>query len=138
MWTFQHTETTTATPEQLWQLYQDPTTWPEWDHQLEDVTVDGPFETGSTGTIKPVGGPRTKFRMVEVTEKVSFTDVTRLPLGKMRFDHWIEPGVSDTSFVHRVTITGPLTPLFARVIGRKVADDLPAAMRTLAARAEQA
>lgn len=138
MWTFQHTETTTATPEQLWRLYQDPTTWPEWDHQIEDVTVDGPFETGATGTIKPVGGPRTRFRMVEVTEKVSFTDVTRLPLAKMRFDHWIEPGVGDTSFVHRVTITGPLTPLFARVIGRKVADELPAAMRTLAARAEQA
>jgi hypothetical protein len=138
MWTFQHTETTTATPEQLWQLYQDPTTWSEWDHQIEDVTVDGPFETGATGTIKPVGGPRTKFRMVEVTEKVSFTDVTRLPLAKMRFDHWIEPGTDETTFIHRVTITGPLTPLFARVIGRKVADELPAAMRTLAARAEQA
>lgn len=138
MWTFEHTETTAATPEQLWQLYQDPTTWPEWDHQLEAVTVDGPFETGATGTIKPVGGPRTKFRMVEVTEKVSFTDVTRLPLATMRFDHRIEQGVGGTSFVHRVTITGPLSPLFARVVGRKVADDLPVAMRTLAARAEQA
>jgi len=138
MWTFEHAETTTASPAQLWQLYQDPTTWPEWDHQLEDVTVDGPFETGSTGTIKPVGGPRTRYRMVAVTEKVSFTDVTRLPLATMRFDHRIEPGVSDTAFVHRVTITGPLSPLFARVIGRKVAADLPAAMRTLAALAERA
>ncbi len=73
MWTFQHGETTTATPEQLWQLYQDPTTWSDWDHQIEDVTI-----------------------------------------------------------------TGPLTPLFARVIGRKVADELPAAMRPLAARAERA
>ncbi len=134
MWTFQHTETTTATPERLWDLYREPTTWPEWDHQIEDVTVDGPFETGATGTIKPVGGPRTKFRMVEVTEKVSFTDVTRLPLAKMRFDHRIEPG----AITHRVTITGPLAPLFARVIGRKVVADLPTAMRTLAARAEQA
>jgi hypothetical protein len=134
MWTFQHTETTTATPEQLWDLYREPTAWPEWDHQLEDVTVDGPFETGSTGTIKPVGGPRTRFRMVEVTEKVSFTDVTRLPLATMRFDHRIEPG----AIVHRVTITGPLSPLFARVIGRKVAADLPTAMRTLAALAERA
>ena len=40
-------------------------------------------------------------------------------------------------FEHRVTITGPLSPLFARVVGRDVAAGLPAAMRALARRAEQ-
>lgn len=137
MWECQHSETTTATPAQLWQRYRDPATWSEWDDQVEDVVFDGEFRLGASGSIKPVGGPRTGFRMTEVTEGVSFTDVTSLPLAKMRFDHWIESGASETTFTHRVSITGPLSPLFARIIGRKVAAGLPSAMRELAALAER-
>jgi hypothetical protein len=138
MFQCQHSETTSAAPWQLWARYRDPLTWAEWDDQIEDVTFDGEFRLGAVGTIKPVGGPRTRFRMTAVTEGVSFTDVTALPLARMRFDHWIEAGAGTTTFTHRVSITGPLAPLFARVIGRKVAAGLPGAMRALAALAERA
>jgi len=137
VWEFQHAETTTATPRQLWQRYREPATWPEWDNQLEAVTFDGEFRVGATGTLKPVGGPRTTFRMTEVSEDVSFTDVSRLPLARMRFDHWIEADGDRTRFVHRISITGALSALFARVIGRRAAAELPAAMRALAALAER-
>jgi len=43
MWRFERTETTSATPEQLWARYVDPTTWPQWDHGAERVTSDGPL-----------------------------------------------------------------------------------------------
>ncbi|MDQ2748850.1 MAG: SRPBCC family protein [Actinomycetota bacterium] len=137
-WTFEHTTTTNATPAQLWERYVDPTTWPEWDHELEWVRVDGPFAVGTAGVLKPAGGPKTKFRLAEVTEHASFTDVNRLPLATMTFGHRIEPTATGSRFTHHVTITGPLSPLFARVIGRKITAGLPRAMQALGRLAEQA
>jgi hypothetical protein len=137
MWEFTHTETTAATPAQLWSRYTDCGSWPEWDVETESVTLDGPFATGTTGTIKPVGAPKAKFRMAEVTKDVSFSDVTKLPLAKMHFTHNIESADDGTRFTHHVTITGPLSPLFGRVIGKKVAAGLPTAMRRLGELAER-
>lgn len=137
MWEFQHTETTAATPEQLWRRYSDPGSWPEWDAETERVTLHGPFEAGTKGELKPVGAPSTKFQMLEVDEPVSFSDVSYLPLAKMHFAHRIEPADDGTRFTHHVTISGPLSPLFARVIGRKVAKGMPTAMRKLGQLAER-
>ncbi|MFE3003461.1 SRPBCC family protein [Nocardia sp. NPDC059246] len=138
MWKFAHTESTTATPAQLWRHYADPTEWSKWDHEVEWVTVDGPFAEGTTGSLKPAGGPKTRFAMTEVTPNVSFTDVSRLPLATMTFEHRIEAAAEGTRFTHEISIAGPLSPLFARVIGRRAAAELPKAMRKLAELAEAA
>lgn len=136
MWTFEHTETTSARPAQLWARYAEPETWPEWDHQVARVTVQGPLAVGGRGTLHPVKGPATGFLFTEVTPEVSFTDESRLPLARLRFTHRIEPTSVGSRFTHSVTISGPLAPLFARVIGRGVVAGLPAAMQALARRAE--
>lgn len=138
MWEFRHTETTAATPEQLWRRYADPPTWPEWDHETESVTLDGPFAAGTTGKLKPVGGPKTKFRVLEVTDRRSFTDVSFLPLAKMHFSHTIDPAAGGASITHAVKISGPLSPLFARVVGKRIAAELPQAMRRLGTLATEA
>ena len=52
MWQFEHTETTRATPEQLWAHYADPATWPVWDDETESVTVEGPMAVGTRGRLK--------------------------------------------------------------------------------------
>ncbi len=136
MWTFEHAETTSATPGQLWARYADPTTWPEWDHEIAVVTVQGPMAARTRGTLKPLKGPRTPFVFTEVLPEVGFTDVSRLPFARMTFAHQIQPSPSGSRFLHRATITGPLSPLFARIIGPKVAVGLPVAMWALARLAE--
>ena len=133
MWAFEHTETTDATPAQLWRWYCEPQTWPQWDHDTTEVTVDGPFAVGTTGTITPRSGPRAAFTFTEVTAEVSFTDTTRLPLATMTFTHVIGPGPDGrTSLTHGVTIRGLLAPLFGRVIGTGIARGLPGSMQRLA------
>ena len=138
MWTFEHTETTTSAPAQLWARYAEPATWPEWDHETAAVTVQGPFEAGTRGTLKPVKGPTARFTLTEVTPCVGFTDVSRLPLARLTFTHRIDPPPTGSLFTHRVTLHGPLAPLFARVIGKNIAASLPAAMRALARLSETA
>ncbi|MGQ0837251.1 SRPBCC family protein [Actinokineospora sp.] len=136
MWTFEHTETTSASPAQLWARYAEPATWPEWDHETATVTVDGPMAVGTRGTLKPVRGPATPFVFTEVTPAVGFTDVSRLPLARLTFSHVIEPTEAGSRFTHRVAISGLLGPVFARVIGRTIAAGLPTVMRELARLAE--
>ena len=137
MWSFEHIEATKASPERLWQRYSDRASWSEWDHGIESVTLDGPFAVGSTGKVKPKGAPTTKYKVLEVTDGRSFTDVTFLPLARMRFSHKIEPTPTGADITHRVTISGPLAPLFSRIIGKKVAAEIPAAMRRLGSVATQ-
>lgn len=136
MWTFEHTETTSATPAQLWAHYAEPTTWPDWDHELESVTVQGAMAVGTRGRLKPIKGPATPFTFTEVTPEVGFTDISRLPLARLALTHHIEPTAAGSRFTHQVTITGPLSPLFARIIGRSIAVGLPIAMLALARLAE--
>jgi uncharacterized protein YndB with AHSA1/START domain len=136
MWTFEHTETASAAPSQVWARYAEPTTWPEWDHQAASVTVQGSVVVGTRGSLKPVKGPATPFIFTEVTPEVSFTDVSRLLLSRLTFTHRIEPTATGSRFTHCVTITGPLSPLFARVIGKRIAAGMPTAMRALARLAE--
>ena len=131
-WTFEHTEYTAASPESIWAQWSDVTSWPVWDRGVEHVSMEGPFIAGTRGTLKPTGGPRARFELTDVRPAEGFVDVTSLPLARMRFEHSAvrEPG--RTRVTHRVTISGPATPLFSRVIGRGIAKGLPETVKTLA------
>jgi hypothetical protein len=91
---------------------------------------------GGRGKLKPVKGPWMPFTFTEVTPDVGFTDVSRLPLARLTFTHHISPTTAGSRITHGVSISGPLSPLFARVIGRTIAAGLPTAMQALARLAE--
>lgn len=131
-WTFEHTEYTAASPESIWAQWCDVTRWPVWDDGIEHVTLEGPFAAGTKGVLKPAGGPKAQFELTDVQPVEGFTDVTKLPLARMCFEHSAVREGDLTRVTHRVTISGPATPLFSRVIGRGIAKGLPGAVRTLA------
>jgi hypothetical protein len=137
MWTFEHTETSSATPEQLWARYSQPATWPEWNQGMTEVAIDGPFATGTKGTLKPAHGPKTRFTLTDVEPLRIFTDVSALPMARLTFTHILEPAGAGVRFTHRATIRGTSSVLFARLIGKNIAANLPVSMRTLARLAEQ-
>jgi hypothetical protein len=138
VWTFEHTETTDASAQQLWSRWSAPLTWGEWDHSLREVTAVGPFDVGTRGTVRRVSGPRTTFVLTRVDELEGFTLMSPLPLGTLTLDHQITPGTEPLRFTHRVTITGAMALLFGRILGRRIAGDLPDSMRRLAGLSESA
>ena len=122
-WSYEETIPTTANAEQVWSLWSRPHEWKRWDEGLEWVTLDGPFESGSRGQLKPVGGPMVKFVMLEVQKKRGFTDRYFLPLTCMDFIHTYSPedlpGKGGRITV-RIEMHGWLSPLFGRLIGRGI------------------
>lgn len=139
MWELEHSETTTAGREAVWALWSDVRTWPEWDAGIEWVELHGPFAAGSEGKLKPAGSRAVRFRMLAAEPDEGFSDETKLPLARMRFEHELADDPSGgVCITHRVTIGGPLATLFERVIGRGLARELPATVCALARRAERA
>jgi hypothetical protein len=61
-----------------------------------------------------------------------FTNVTRLPLCTLQFDHTVEPLADGVRITHRATFRGLAAPLFRRVIGVGITRDLPDTLHRLA------
>lgn len=126
-----------STPEKIWQLWTDVSNWPKWDKSLTWSRLDGPFEVGSKGTLKPKSGPSSPFDLTEVIPNRRFTNQSSLPGAVMTFTHDIRETDFGVDIIHRVRIQGKSTPLFSKVIGNELKKDLPKAVRGLAEFAER-
>ncbi|GHC88045.1 SRPBCC family protein [Streptomyces flavofungini] len=136
MWDYEYSLETTASPEAVWALYADTTSWPKWDSGLESMQLDGPLAAGTTGTLVPKGQGTLPFTVSEATPHRSFTDETQLGELTLRFIHTLEPSGNITKVTHRVEIDGPAADHVGPEMGPKVTADIPdsvAKLVTLAA-----
>jgi hypothetical protein len=130
------TQVSTAAPAAFFGRWADMATWPEWNADTEWVRLDGPFAPGSTGVLKPKGGPKTKFVIAELTDRV-FIDVSMLVGARLTFHHAITPTADGGSEVRvTVTLTGPLARLWNLILGKGIAQSLDRDLAALAKAAE--
>lgn len=137
MWTAEHSVISAATPEQIYQCLVDHDTWTQWDAGLEWVRLDAAVAVGTTGVLRPDGGPDVKFYINALESNRRYCNISSLPLTKLLFDHIVEPHENGSKLTHRVEITGLLTPLFSRKVGREIHRDMPKTMAALAEFAQQ-
>jgi hypothetical protein len=120
MWTISATAHTLATPSRVWAIYCDVAHWPRWDYGLAKYQPDGPFVTGTSGTLQPVGGPELPFTLILVEEGQSFVD--RTPIGPDHAiigRHELTLSASGTQITHTVEIVGPDAEHLAQEMGFK-------------------
>src|SRR3954453_1130865 len=133
---YTHTIETDVPAEAIWSLYEDVTTWPSWDAGAERVTRDGPFETGTTGTMKLDGQEPLHYRLAKVEPLREFVDET--PVGDLvvRVSHLLEPqDESRLRVTYSVQIEGPTDQ--AQEIGPMITADFPDTMASLIAMARE-
>ncbi|WP_042386938.1 SRPBCC family protein [Streptacidiphilus melanogenes] len=132
------TQISSAAPAAFFDRWADMATWPEWNADTEWVRLDGPFAAGSTGVLKPKGGPKTKFVITELTDRV-FVDVSLLAGARLTFHHAIAPTAAGGSEVSvTVTLGGPLARLWNLILGKGIAASLDRDLAALARVAEAA
>lgn len=132
-----HTLTTKATPKQIWSIWEDVPNWNSWDHGIEYSTINGPFKAGTTGTLKPKGGPLVHTTLTRVEPLKHFIDESRLPLTKIIVSHFLTVSNGLTHVTHQIEMNGPLAFLFAFLIGRKMKKNLPQEMAAMVNKAEK-
>lgn len=127
--------TSASAPAAFFARWADMATWPQWNTDTEWVRLDGPFAQGATGVLKPKGGPKVRFEVSVLVPGREFTDVSRLFGARLTFRHLVSEGAAGTRVDVRVTLTGPLAPLWNLVLGKGVRASLRQDLDRLAAAA---
>ncbi len=131
-----HTVKTTASPQDIWNIWQDVVKWNTWDHGIQYSTIDGPFQEGTTGTLKPKGGPLVHTKLTRVEPLKLFVDESKLPFARIIVSHYLHESEGCTQVTHQIEMDGPLAFVFAFLIGRKMKKNLPQEMMAMVKKAE--
>jgi hypothetical protein len=136
MWAAEHSVQTTASPESIWRLWSDVSTWGDWNTDIERIKISGPFATGSTIAMTPVGQVTVELRITKASEPNLFVDEADLGEVLVTTFHRIEPLDNERSLVtYRMEITGPAADTVGPELGPEISGDFP---ETLAALVERA
>ena len=119
----------------LWDVMADVNNWPSWGDDLEWTRLDGPAAVGKDFHLKPKGGPKTRITITRCERPGAFTDRSHLLLCKMTFVHTFTETPEGTRVDMELSMNGPLTFLWKKVIGEKQAADFPAHVEALVAAA---
>ena len=130
---------TTATREQIWELWADVPNRTRWDRDLEYAKLDGSFRTGSTGEVKLRGQPPRKFLIIHCEPLEGYTDRFYLPFyGKMDWHHTIKETGGGREVAFRIEVSGPAALILAPIMRNILRDDLPPSVDKLVSLAEDA
>jgi hypothetical protein len=113
---------TAASPDAVWKTWSDTSTWPSWNPDIEAVTLDGGFASGTTGTMRTKSGGKHNIVLSEVQPSRGFTLTSDLPMPatKARFRCEVEPIEGGSRISQAVTITGLLSFMGGAITGRIV------------------
>lgn len=139
MFLFQCEATFRADPAAVWKVWTDVSCWPEWDVSKEIARLDGEFLAGSTGWAKQHGNLGGVFTITAVEPGRRWVSECPMPLGKVVFDHLVEPlagrHVRVTKSVEAEGGFAPLVRLvFAPKMRRDIAESLAALEQRVTAR----
>jgi hypothetical protein len=112
-------------------------TWPEWNSDTEWVRLDGPFAQGSTGALKPKGGPKVSFVIERLVPDEVFVDVSKLPGARLTFAHHVTRRAEGGSTIDvEITMSGPLRWIWTKILGKGLRTSAQPDLERLAAAAE--
>lgn len=123
-----HTVETTATPKQVWLLWQDVESWSNWDHEIELFQLDGPFQSGTSGCLKMKDSPRLKIVLTHVEPFKMFVQETKLFLAKAISTQFINQVAGKTHVTFQVDIQGPLAFFWGWMLGSALKNKIPKEM----------
>ena len=125
MWSVESSLELAAAPEQAWPLYVDPALWSRWAHSTAwAATDDRPLRVGSLIRVKPTRGPVQRVRVARLEAGRRLTTELRVPGARMTFDYELEPVAAGCRVLHRISMVGPLSNLYAIVMRNRNAGKL--------------
>lgn len=138
MWTTEQAIETTATPEGIWQVWADVPRWSEWNGDVAQSELSGPFAAGSTITMKTGDGDTIELKIVEAVEPERFVDEADLGDVVVRTLHRNERLDEDRlRIVYRMEISGPAADKMGPELGPAISADFPDVLSALAERAQR-
>lgn len=108
MWSNEQAIETTVAPEAIWRAWADVPRWPEWNGDIEQIKLAGPFAVGSTIAMTPRGHDAVELRLSQLVEGELFVDEAELGGTVVRTTHRIDRLDDERArIVYRLEATGP-------------------------------
>ena len=140
MWTAEHSTVTTVDPKALWSVWTTAEGWPGHNTRLKWARLDGPLAVGSRIVTKATNGMGSSITITALVPYERFTMESKIPFGKITFDHIATPDANGNSlvFTYRLSITGPLTRVARRIFADEMARTMSPVMDKIIHDAERA
>ena len=136
-WSTEISRQTTATKEQIWDLWADVANWKSWDSTVKSSELYGDFNVGTKGMVKLAIGPKSKFVITDCNPFETFTNRSFLPLCKVDFTLTLVETEKRVLVTYRQEMTGFLTFFFSKVLGGKMKKGLLKGIEDLITNAEK-
>jgi len=109
----------TASPDRVWKIWSDMSTWGDWNPNVSTMEWQGGFASGTTGIMNTRAGQHHKMKLLDVVPGRSFA----LEGGK-------------TKIAQHVEVKGPLGPVLGGMLGPQVSKEFGTLLQNLAKKAE--
>jgi uncharacterized protein YndB with AHSA1/START domain len=128
---------TTASPDKVWRIWSDMSTWGDWNPNVATMDWEGGFASGTSGIMNTKAGQHHKMQLVDVQPGRSFALLTKVVPGtQFRFNCRIEQAGGKTKVSQTIEVGGPLGPVMGGMLGPQVSKDFPTLLSNLARKAE--
>lgn len=128
---------TTASPEKVWKIWSDMSTWGDWNPNVSTMDWQGGFVSGSNGVMNTPSNQHHKMQLVDVQPGRQFALLTSVVPGtKFRFNCRIESAGGKTKVSQTVEVGGPLGPVLGPMLGPQVSKEFGTLLANLAKKAE--
>jgi hypothetical protein len=127
---------TVASPDQVWKVWSDMSTWGEWNPNVSTMDWQGGFQSGTTGVMNTRAGQHHNMKLLDVQPGRSFAlETSVVPGTTFRFNCRIESADGKARISQHVEVKGPLGFL-GFMFGPQVSKEFGTLLRNLAKKAE--
>ena len=137
---FWHSVTTSASPDDIWNVWTNVSEWHLWDKGLQSASLEGSFKLGAVGKLVSLNGTTSRFTITEFNDRRSYTFSTALPFARLNVQRFFESSSKksspETRFTHEVWFDGLLGGVFAILLGKNFMRLLPSVMEEVKRLAE--
>jgi hypothetical protein len=128
---------TTASPDKVWKVWSDMSTWGEWNPNVSTMEWQGAFQSGTTGVMNTRAGQHHKMKLLDVVPQQGFAlETSVVPLTTFRFNCRIGSAAGKTTVGQWVEVKGPLGPVLGGMMGPQVSKEFGTLLSNLAKKAE--
>jgi uncharacterized protein YndB with AHSA1/START domain len=129
---------TSAPAARVWEIWSDTARWQEWNPDIAEMTLAGPFQAGTQATMRTRAGRTHRMQLTEVSAPRRFVLETRAAPGmRMRFRCSVDPDGDGTRIAQAVEMSGPIGGMVAGRAAPRIAAGFEPILAALAERAEK-
>jgi uncharacterized protein YndB with AHSA1/START domain len=109
---------TRATPADVWRVWSDVNTWPEWNPDMKESRLDGPLQLGTTGMINTRSGGKHAVVVTHVEPGKSFElESDAMPMTRMAIRATVTPMNGGSRISQAFEARGLLAPIVGPMMG---------------------